>query len=184
MANAEGRGSSFGEAFRASIHAAGGGPRKSYTAQSATAQYKHLMRTHQGRDALGQAGLGAAQQTQRRWVRGVQKPGRTNASIIHGVYAALARGRIPDSVRNGTMKITGRIGTGTDIRNRGSGGNAPLLIDLSEGDWGDVEAALNDDLVSDLDLEDIVSEKLIEPDIGGSDTWFFPGGSYTVSLSY
>lgn len=184
MASAEGRGSSFADAFRDAIRAAGGGPRKSYTAQSPRARYNHLMRTHTGRDALEQAGLTAAHQTQRRWARGVQNPGKANAAVINAVYETLARGRIPDDVKNGKMRITGRVGTGSDIRERGSAGNAPLLVDLSEGDWDEVEDALFSDLTDDAGLEDMISRDLIEPDIGGSDSWFFSGGNYKVELDY
>jgi hypothetical protein len=39
-------------------------------------------------------------------------------------------------------------------------------------------------VIRDVELEDIISVNLIEPDIGGSDNWFFPGGNYTVDIDY
>lgn len=185
MARSKGRGSSFADAFRDAITAAGGhGPRKSYTAQSPSARYNHLMRTKGGRDALEQAGLAAAPGTRARWAKGTQKPGKQYSGVINAVYEVMKRGSIPDSVKNGKMRITGRVGTGTDIRDRGSDNNAVFLIDLSEGEWDDVEKAVFDDLVGDAELEDMISEHLIEPDVSGSDTWFFPGSNYTVELDY
>jgi hypothetical protein len=184
MAEATGSGSSFADAFRAALTAVAHAPRASYTARSARAQYRHLMNTRAGRAALGQAGLAAAAQTQRRWLAGRQKPGRANRAIITAAYQAMQQGGIPRSVKSGAMSIRGRVGTGTDIRNRGTGSNAELRIDLSHGQWDRIEPLWDDDLTDDEDLEDMISEDLIEPDIGGSDNWYFPGSGYTVTLTY
>lgn len=184
MASVDGHGSSFGEAFRDALTAAADAPRPSYNARSPAAQYKHLMKTESGRRALEEAGLGAAPQTRRRWLGGGQKPSKRYAAVIGAAYEAMRRGRIPREVKGGKMRITGRVGTGPDVRDRGTSGNAPLEIDLSNGDWDRLDQAWNDDGVDDYDIEEIVSADLIEPDIGGSDWWYFPGGNYTVTFIY
>jgi hypothetical protein len=184
MASAEGRGRSMAEAFREGLRAAGAGPRVSYTAKSPAARYKHLMSTRAGRDALEQAGLPAVRQTRRRWIAGRQKPGRANAAVINAVYEALSYRPIPDALKAGKMRITGRVGTGSDIRERGRQGNAPLLIDLSNGYWGNIDRAWDDDSVGDVELENMISDDLIIPDIGGSDNWYFPGSDYKVEFDY
>jgi hypothetical protein len=185
MASAQGSGESFGEALRATIREASEPPRTSYTARSAAAQYKHLMRTQSGRDALAEAGLTAAPQTRRRWVAHRQNPGRANAAKIHEAYDTMTRGRIPRAVKEGKMRITGRVGTGPDVRDRGTRGSAPLEIDLSRGNWTRIEQGWADEgTLSNRRLEEVASEDLIEPDIGGSDWWYFPGGSYIIEISY
>src|SRR5690349_716579 len=122
MASTQGRDRSMAEAFREALRNAGAGPRKSYTAKSPSARYKHLMKTREGREALADAGLTAAPQTRRRWLHGRQKPGKANAAVINAVYEALARGRVPDALKQGKMRVTGRVGTGSDIRERGHQG--------------------------------------------------------------
>ena len=186
MASVSGHGSSFGEAFRDALHQAGAeAPRRSYTAKSANAQYKHLMKTERGRAALEDAGLTAAAGTRRRWFKREQKPGKQYAAVIGAAYDALRRGRIPSEVKQGKMHITGKVGTGTDVRERGSQGNAPLEIDLSRGDWDRLDKDWADEgILPDFDLEAVVSEDLIEPDIGGSDWWYFPPSSFTIKFTY
>jgi hypothetical protein len=186
VASGTGTGGSFGEAFRDLISSTAEPGRVSYTAKSARSQYKHLTRTARGRAALEQAGLTAAPQTIRRWRGGKQKPGKANSGIIAAAYRVMRQGGIPSSVKTGTMKIAGRVGTGSDVRDRGTPGNAELKINLSRGRWARIDAAWQLDgfaSFSDEELEDLVSETLIEPDIGGSDWWYFPGGSYTITLS-
>jgi hypothetical protein len=178
MASVTGRGDSFSGAFRNAF------ARPSYTAKGAVAQFKHLMKTEAGREALADAGLGAVPQTRRRWVGGRQKPGKANAAAIQSAYETMRRGEIPRAVMTGKMRITGRVGTGSDIRERGTDSHAPLLIDLSRGTWTRVDRLWNSDIIGDAELDDLLSEDLIEPDIGGSDTWFFSGGSYTVKFEY
>jgi hypothetical protein len=184
MAESTGRGGSFAEAFRAALGAVAEPPRPSYKAKSAEAQYKHLASTRRGRAALQAAGLTATRQTQQRWLTGKQKPSKANGAKIASAYGEMRRGGIPRAVKAGEMQITGRVGTGRDIRNRGTGRQSPLKVRLSRGRWGRIERLWNTDLIGDGDLEDMISEDLIEPDIGGSDNWFFPGGNYTVTLDY
>ena len=186
MASATGKGDSFGAAFRAALGSAGLGPLTSYNAKSAAAQYKHLTKTAAGRQALADAGLTAAPQTRRRWLGGRQKPNKANTAVIGEIYAAIARGhrQIPSAIKTRKMHITGRLGTGSDIRDRGSTGHAPVEVDLSHGDWTRLDQIWDSDLVGDFELDDLLSEDLIEPDIGGSDTWFFPGQSYTVKFTF
>lgn len=178
MASVTGKGGSLSEAFRNAF------ARPSYTAKGAVAQFKHLMQTEAGRQSLVDAGLGAVQQTRRRWLGGKQNPGKANANAIHTAYEAMRRGEIPRAVMSGKMRITGRVGTGTDIRERGTPGHAPLLVDLSQGTWTRVDRLWNSDIIGDAEFDDVLSEDLIEPDIGGSDNWFFPGSSYTIKFSY
>ena len=185
MAEVSGHGGSFGEAFRDALREAADAPRPSYQARSAGAQYRHLTKTEAGRRALEEAGLGAAAQTRRRWLGGGQKPGKKYAAVISAAYDAMRRGRIPREVKNGKMHITGKVGTGSDVRDRGSTGHAPLLVDLSNGDWTRLDQDWADeDALTDLDLEAVVSEDLIEPDIGGSDWWYFPPSAFTVKFTY
>jgi hypothetical protein len=188
MAKATGRGGSLGEAFREALGAAGHPPRPSYTAKSAVAQYKHLMKTEAGRQALDDAGLTAVPQTRKRWLGGgqkPQKPGKKNAAAIHAAYESMRRGSFPAAAKQGKMRITGRVGTGSDVRDRGTGGHAALEIDLSRGTWTRMDRAWwDDDLFGAQDLEAIISEDLIEPDIGGSDWWYFPPGNFTVELDW
>jgi hypothetical protein len=185
MAKATGHGSSIGEALRAALSAAGHPPRPSYTAKGATAQYKHLMKTEAGRQALDAAGLTAVPQTRRRWaILGNQKPGKANAAKIHAAYESMRRGSFPASVKAGKMEITGRVGTGTDVRNRGSAGQAPLRIDLSRGNWARIDGSWWDDDVDDMDFSEVVGEDLVGEDLEGSDWWYFPGTSYTITLDF
>jgi hypothetical protein len=192
VAEATGHGGSFAEAFRDALDAAvraaggaGGAPRSSYTARSPRAQYKHLASTARGRQALQDAGITAAPQTRRRWLTGRQNPGKANREAIAEAYRAMQRGGIPDSVRRRDFEIKGRVGTGSDIRDRGTRTHAPLRIRGRSGTWNRLDAIYRSgewDLLGDGGVEDLISEDLIEADIGGSDGWFFPGGSYTVTF--
>lgn len=197
MAKATGHGSSFAAAFRDALSQVARPPRLSYTAKSGPAQFKQLARTARGRAALEEAGLTAARQTQRRWIGGKQKPSKANAAKISAAYLVIQRGQIPRPVKRGEMLINGRVGTGSDVRNRGSSGNAPLKVSLGNGNWDRIEAAWRSGAIrpgaddeedggelDDADLEDLISEDLIEEDIGGSDNWYFPGGGYTVTITY
>jgi hypothetical protein len=115
----------------------------------------------------------------------------------------MRRGGVPDWFKRGEMRITGRTGTGGDVRDRGTEGKAPLLIDLGSADsrrprspalrtpppedpegsyWDHFERRLEED-PDDDELEDLIGEDLIEPDIGSSDGWDFPGAAYTVVIS-
>jgi hypothetical protein len=186
VASSRGTGGSFGEAFRAGLRAAAT-PRASYTAQGSVAQYKHLMKTAAGREALAAVGMTAAGQTRRRWLGGRQNPGKANAGKIGAAYTAMQKGfgSLPKGIRNGKMHITGSVGTGRDIRDRGSRGNARLEINLQAGDWTRIDRLWwDDDLISDLDLEDVVADDLVDADIETSEPWYFGGSSYTIDFTY
>jgi hypothetical protein len=104
----------------------------------------------------------------------------------------MRKGGIPDWVKSGKMHITGRVGYGPDVRDRGTGTNVPLEVDLSKGQgrryiepgpgthWDAIEEQWED--LDDEDLEDLIGEELISEDIGDSYGWDFPGGSYTVAI--
>jgi hypothetical protein len=196
VSTTDGRGGTLGAAFRNAISRVSRPPRVSYTAKSSRAQWRHLSRTKAGRQALEAAGVSPSPQTLRRWAAGTQQPGKANASKITAAYRTMRLGEIPPALKRGDMKITGRVGTGNDIRERGTHPHSALLIDLGHGDWDRIDAAwalegfgsfFDDEDDSDGGgefLEDLISEDLISEDIGGSDGWYFPGGSYTVTITY
>jgi hypothetical protein len=206
MPEVTGSGGSLASAFRAAIAQASlGGARPSYRLTGPAAQYRQLSRTRLGRQALEQAGVRPSAPTRRKWLGRVQRPSRANADAIRRAYGAMQRGGIPSWVKSGEMQVTGRTRTGLDDRDRTE--QHPLKINLShakdtdpgrtsrgllhysasdkdpgETYWDHFERRFTEDLDDD-ELEDLISEDLIEPDIGSSDGWEFPGGAYTVALS-
>lgn len=165
--------------------------RESYRARSPLAQFKEMFGTERGYKAMSDAGVSGGTRTVGAWLSGEQAPSAANREAISRAYQAMRRGGTPEWVRNGEMKIDGRVGYGNDVRDRGSQGTAPLLVDLSaKGDpgagerWDSVDAAIADG-ASDDDLEELVAEGLIAEDIGDSYPWSFPGGGggYTVRIS-
>jgi hypothetical protein len=144
------------------------------------------MKTDAGREALAAVGMTAAGQTRRRWVFGRQNPGKANAGKIGAAYTAMQNGygSLPKGLKNGKMHITGMVGTGRDIRDRGHGHNARLEVNLQAGSWTRIDRMWWDDDIDDLDLEDVISDDLLDPDIPVSDPWYFGGAAYIVDFSW
>lgn len=196
MAEVTGSGGSLAQAFRAAIAQASlGAARPSYRLRSPAAQYRQLSRTRLGRQALEQAGVSPTARTRARWLSHVQRPSRSNTDAIRRAYGAMQHGGIPDWVkRSPEAKISGSVRTGSDERDRGTEGHAPLLVNLDagnesrirEGDpdrthWDAIEEALARD-ADDDELDELLGD-LIAEDIPPSDFWEFPGSSYTVVIS-
>lgn len=198
MPSVTGSGESFGAAVRSALSQVSlGRARPSYRARSPVAQFRQLQRTTAGRRALGLAGVSPADRTARRWLTRSQAPSKANAVRIAQAYGAVQAGGIPDWVRSGRMQITGVVATGPDSRDRGTGGYAPLDIDLSNvdvlggggtvrddgrGHWQAVEEDWPD--LDDDELAELIAEDLIAEDIGeGSGAWGFPGGFYSVTFT-
>lgn len=108
----------------------------------------------------------------------------------------MRQGGIPEWVKSGEMRITGQVAYGPDVRNRGEGGTAPLLVDLSQADqlggggtirrdrrghWQAIEEDWPD--LDDDELEELIAEDLIAEDIGDGYPWGFPGGAYSVTIT-
>ena len=187
MADITGAGSSFGGAIRNLLGKVSmGAARGSYTRATTAGQFRQLFGSDRGYKALQDAGLDVKQaRTMAGWLDGSTHPNKANTSAINRAYEAMAKGGTPEWVRKGRMEISGQAGTGRDIRDRGSGGNAPLRIDMSQasaGGWDRVDAAVAEG--GDDDVEEVFAEEVIAEDIGdGSDGWAFPGASYIVSVT-
>ena len=187
MPTVSGRGGSLGAAFRDAVRQVSlGAARESYDRVTAVGQFRQLFGSKKGYAALGGAGLDVRQaRTFRGWLDGTSQPNKANTTAIHKAYRAMAAGGVPGWAVDAKMSISGQVGAGRDVRDRGSGGNAPLRIDLGQGDFRGVAEAAMDDGYDDDDLDDLIGEELVEADIGDtSGGWSFPGGAYTVSISY
>jgi hypothetical protein len=195
MPEIRGQGGSLAAAFRNAVASVSlGKPRESYQAKGWHAQVRQLMGTDKGYQAMGDAGAHATRRTLAGWLAQDHAPNKANRAAIDRAYRAMQRGGLPEWVKRADMKITGRVKTGPDERDRGSDGNAPLLVDLSAGNrsrlkhgepershWDVIDDALAGD-VDDDDLDEMLSD-LIAEDIPPSDIWEFPGGNYSVSIS-
>jgi hypothetical protein len=193
-----GSGSSLGGAFRNAIAAVSLTPRRSYKAKSPVAQARQLAATRRGSEALRGAGVHATRRTQRAWLTGKRQPNKANRQAIGRAYDAMKNGGVPPWVKNGKMKISGQVSHGgKDVRDRGHGGNAPLLVDLRGGNrppmnqqdypaitiWDAVEDAIASGADDDY-LDELIGEELLpaDDDLGGY-SWGFPGGAYSVGIS-
>lgn len=188
-------GRSLAQAFRNALGAVSlGSPRRSYTARQPVAQARQLTGTRLGREAMRDAGVRATPRTVRGWLTGKHQPSKANREALGRAYGAMQRGGIPEWVRHAELKITGQVQTGSDRRDRGAQGHAPLRVDMDRfndtrrfrhGDdrtfWDAIEEALEQEL-DDADIEELIADG-IEADIGGSDGWDFPGAAYTVTFT-
>jgi hypothetical protein len=124
------------------------------------------------------------QRTINGWLDGTSTPSASNQARIRQAYEHMHRGGLPDWVKDGNMSIRGQVAAGGDVRDRGTGHNSPLNVDLSNGSWPAVEAAMVDDDVDDNELGELIAEGLVAEDIGDvSGGWGFPGGGYSVTIS-
>ena len=185
MPTVSGRGGSLGAAFRDAVRQVSlGAPRESYTRTTTEGQFRQLFGSDKGYKAMEAAGMDVRQsRTFQGWLDGTSHPNRANAQAITRAYRAMAAGGVPGWAVDAKMSITGQVGAGRDVRDRGSGGNAPLRIDLGQGDFRGVAGVAGD--ADDDDLDDLIGEELVAADVGDtSGGWSFPGGAYTVSISY
>jgi hypothetical protein len=179
---ATGSGASFGAALLGLVDAMAG-HKSTYTAKNWHAQLSQLSSTARGRAAADAAGLAPSRRTYLRWLAEEQTPTAKHQAQIRQAYEAMARRPFPDAIREGNIKIYGKVGIGDDVRDRGAGGTSPFLIDASEGNW-DALAELWDSGVTDPDQwEALFVAEVFLKDIETSDPVTFPGDWYTVTHS-
>ena len=184
MPSVRGSGDSLGGAFRDALAPLSAGhARESYDRVGWNAQFKQLFGTERGYQALSQTLDVKQARTVRGWLAGTSAPSAQNQARIRQAYEHMHRGGLPDWVKQGSMAVKGQVAAGGDVRDRGSGHNAPLRVDLGNGRWDRIERALTDG--ADVnELGELVAEDLVANDIGDvSGGWGFPGGSYGVSVS-
>lgn len=171
---------------RALMQAWGDDPRKrSYTATGWHAQISKLTQHSRGSWAADQAGLDVSHTTVVRWLSyggpEDQAPTAENQAKINRAYQLLAGGIWDPSNETREYRIKGTVKTGSDIRDRGSDGQAALLIDGSSGSWDRIREAYESGEITDKDAGEWFISDVIVEDIGeGSDGWEFPGSSYSV----
>jgi hypothetical protein len=183
VAELQGTGNSFGGAIRNMLGKVSlGQARESYTRSTTVGQFRQLFGSDKGYKALSDAGLDVKQaRTFSGWLDGTSQPNKANASAIDRAYKAMQRGGPPDWVKQQSIKISGEVGTGHDVRDRGGGRYEPLLINLrgTPGGWDRLDEALRDG--TDDAVEEAFADEIIGEDIGdGSGGWSFPGTSYRV----
>lgn len=181
-----GTGDSLGRALINAIAAAAGGTvgvRRSYTAKGWHAQISKLTSSPRGYRAAEQAGLSVNRRTLVDWLAERREPSPANQRKISEAYAIVA-GRWPGGVERQDIEIHGVVKQAADTRERGGGsGHAGFLIDGRAGRWGRMKEAWEEGDPDPDDFEDWFIEDVIEEDIGeGTESWEFPGGSYTVVI--
>jgi hypothetical protein len=180
-----GEGDSLGRALiNALADAAGGtvGVRKSYTAKGWHAQISKLTSSPRGYQAAEAAGLSATARTLKAWLAQDVEPNAANQRKIAEAYAIMA-GRWPDGIERQDVSIKGTVQIGDDVRDRGSQGHAPLLVDGRAGNWDRMKRAWAAGEVDEDDFEDWFVEDILEADLGeSSEPWEFPGSAYTVVI--
>ena len=162
-----------------------GAGRSSYTRTSTLGKFHQLFETQRGYDAMRAAGLEVKQKrTLENWLDGTSHPNKANTAAINQAYEDMRRGGVPKRAKKGIMSIFGLVAYGEDVRDRGNG-RSPLRVDLSKGNWGHIEAALDQSDTNGVDWDELIAEELIEKDdnLGDSYPWGFPGGSYSVTIS-
>jgi hypothetical protein len=185
--SATGSGDSLGEALLAAIAAAAGSDRpgeyRSYTATGWHAQLSKLTSSGRGYQAAESVGLSASARTLKAWLSEQQTPSPANRSLIERAYRAMA-GRWPGAAIEGKdIRITGRVGIGSDVRARGTAGAAPFLIDGSAGSWDAIRDEWQSGEPDAEQVEDDFIEDVLEADLGeATEEWSFPGGGYTVTI--
>lgn len=171
---------------RALIEAWGDDPRKkSYTATGWHAQISKLTQHSRGAWAADRAGLDVSHTTVVRWLSYAgpedQAPSKENQSKIAEAYGLLAGGIWDPANERRDYRIKGRVKTGSDDRERGTNGQAPLLIDGRSGNWTRIREAYETGEITEDEAEEWFISDVIVEDIGdGSDGWEFPGPSYSV----
>jgi hypothetical protein len=184
---AVGSGSSFGRALIAAIaDAAGGiaGTLRSYTAKGWHAQISKVTSSDRGYLAAEKAGLSVNRKTLMDWLTERREPSKANQARIAEAYRIMG-GRWPAEVERSDFLIKGVTKCGNERdRDRGSGNEAPLLIDGREGRWDRMREQWEDGEPDPDDFEDWFIEDVIDEDLGEpSEQWEMPGGAYTVTIT-
>ena len=116
------------------------------------------------------------------WLDGTSHPNKANAEAINRAYKDMQRGGLPGWFKKGQMSISGQVGNGNDVRDRGSHGHAPLRVELSGGNMSRVESGLDRDGTEEVDWDELAGD-LVDEDLPSSGGWEFPGSSYSVTVS-
>lgn len=179
---ASGSGSSIGAALLALAAEMGGAPRKAtYTAKGWHAQISRLTATKAGYEAADAVGLNVTERTLKDWLAEKVEPNAANRALIAKAYERAA-GRWP-AWEQATFRIYGDTRQGGDTRTRGSGGNAPLLVDGTDASsraWSEFREDWESGGITEDDIGEHFGD-IVQDAIGGSEPWEFPGGSYTVT---
>lgn len=184
----KGKGSSLGAALL-DLFAQAGARKSSYRATGWQAQLREITASERGYNAADVAGLDVTHRTLLRWLsspggKDDPTPSKANQSKIHEAYELMARKELPDEIKDGSVKISGVVQYGDDVRTRGGGKYAALLVDMSNGDWDELEdrwsgGTLDAPMCEALWIEDVLdSDDALRSDY----PWEFPGSSYSVLL--
>lgn len=180
-----GNGSSFGEALINAVSAAAGGQvgeYRSYTAKGWHAQLSKLTSSGRGYQAAADVGLTATAKTLKGWLAEKVVPTPANRLKIAEAYALMA-GHWPPGVEGQDIRITGKVGIGGDVRERGTAGKAAFLVDGSVGSWQRIKDEWRTGDPDPEDIEGYFIEDLLEADLGeATEEWSLPGTSYTVVI--
>ena len=162
-----GHGPSLGAALL-DLAAGQGGRKSTYEAKGWHAQLRALTGSERGLSFLDQFGPDVRQtRTLTAWLAEERTPTKANQAKIHEAYEAAARKAFPESMKHGTLEITGLVGTGNDFRERGgSSGRQPFRIDADSGDWDAIEEAWEDGTLDAELFEDLFISDVVEEDIG------------------
>ena len=180
---AEGKGPSLGAALL-DLAAAHGGRKSTYRAQGWHARLRALTGTERGLSFADQAGLSPSRRTLLAWLAEEQHPNSENRRKIDEAYEAAARKAFPESMKTGTIEITGQVDDGTGrVRDRGAGGRAPFRVDAGAGDWDAIEEAWENGTLDAELFEELFTVDVLEEDIGDGSGggWSFPGPSYSCA---
>lgn len=178
-----GSGGSLGEALIDALAAEAGGQvgvLKSYTAVGWHAQISKLTSSPRGYQAAATEGLSVNRKTLMDWLTERRAPNAQNQRKIASAYRRMG-GSWPAHIERREVKVSGKVGMGLDVRERGTPDASPFLIDGSAGSWSRMKEAWESGEPDPEDFEEWFIEDVIEEDIGeGSEPWEFPGTSYTV----
>jgi hypothetical protein len=158
----------------------GGAPRKSsYTAKGWHAQLSKLTATEAGYRAAERAGLSVSKRTLLDWLAEKREPNKANQDKIREAYGSAA-GRWPNWDGR-TFYISGTVKFGEDVRDRGDGDHAPLMVEgASSSVWDDFRRRWEEGGMTETDIEDYVIDLCEDSDIGYAPV--FPGTAYTVTM--
>jgi hypothetical protein len=158
----------------------GGAPRKSsYTAKGWHAQLSKLTATEAGYRAAERAGLSVSKRTLLDWLAEKREPNKANQDKIREAYNAAA-GRWP-GWDGRTFYISGTVQFGNDVRERGNGDHAPLMVSgASSAAWDDFRRKWEDGGMTDAEIEEAVIDLCEDSDIGYAPE--FSGTGYTVTM--
>ncbi|MFF8495202.1 hypothetical protein ACF06O_30745 [Streptomyces albidoflavus] len=157
------------------------GVRTSYTAKGWHAQISKLTSSGRGYQAAEKAGLSVKEKTLKAWLADQVTPTRANQDLIAKAYMIM-RGRWPSEIeQRREIRISGIVKIGSDVRERGTKGSAPLAVDGSVGQWSELRRMWESGDVAAEAVEAEFILSVIEEDLGeSSEAWEFPGPRYVV----